>query len=154
MYCQRKSNSLINRIHERALRIAYSDYVSDFDSLLEKDGTFTIHHRNIQLLTLEIYKSLNNLNPQFMKEVLYLKQNNYPLRNQSMAYPNPRTMSYGFETFGYKGRQLWHNLPEKIRNVTDVLAFKRYVADHCRNTCNCNLCKTYVTNLGYIEITN
>ena len=26
MYCQRKSNNLINRIHERALRIAYKDY--------------------------------------------------------------------------------------------------------------------------------
>ena len=154
MYCLRKSNSLINRIHERALRIAYSDYVSDFDFLLEKDGAFTIHHRNIQLLTLEIYKSLNNLNPGFMKEVFCLKQNNYPLRNQSMAYPNPRTMSYGLETFGYKGSQLWHNLPEKIRNVTDVLVFKRYVANHCRNTCNCNLCKNYVANLGYIDYIN
>ena len=38
MYCQRKSNDLINRIHERALRIAYNDYVSDFDTLLIKDA--------------------------------------------------------------------------------------------------------------------
>ena len=106
MYCQRKSNSLINRIHERALRITYNDYVSNFDFLLEKDHTFTIHHRNIQSLTLEIYKSLNNLNPDFMKEVFSLKQSNYPLRNQGMAYPNPRTVSYGLETFGYKGSQL------------------------------------------------
>ena len=151
MYCQRKSNNLINRIHERALRIAYNDYISDFKSLIEKDDTFTIHHRNIQLLLLEIYKSFNNLNPNIMKEVFSLKQCNYSLRNQGMDYPNPRTVSYGLETFGYKGSQLWHNLPEEIRKVTDVLAFKRYVANHCQNTCNCNLCKYYVTNLGYIE---
>ena len=25
MYCQRRSNNLINKIHERALRIAYND---------------------------------------------------------------------------------------------------------------------------------
>ena len=37
MYCHRKSNNRINKIHERALRIAYGDYVPDFDSLLEKD---------------------------------------------------------------------------------------------------------------------
>jgi hypothetical protein len=66
----------------------------------------TIHHRNIQALTLEIYKSLNNLNPEFMKEVFCLKQLNYPLRNQSLAYPNPSTVSYGLGTFSYKGSQL------------------------------------------------
>ena len=33
MYCQCRSNNLINRIHERALRIAYKDYVSDFSSV-------------------------------------------------------------------------------------------------------------------------
>ena len=35
MYCQRKFNTLINRIHERSLKIAYTDYESDFNSLLE-----------------------------------------------------------------------------------------------------------------------
>ena len=29
----------INRIHERALRIAYNDYTSDFNHLLEKDDS-------------------------------------------------------------------------------------------------------------------
>ena len=154
MYCQRKSNSLINRIHERALRIAYNDYVSDFESLLQTDNAVTIHHRNIQALTLEIYKSHNNLNPTFMKEVFSLKQTKYPLRKQGMAYPNPRTMSYGLETFGYKGSQLWLNLPEEIREVTDIHVFKKYVANYCKNTCNCNLCKNYVANLGYVETIN
>ena len=150
MYCQRKSNNLINRIHERALRIAYNDYLSDFDSLLVKDDSVTIHHRNIQVLTHEIYKTLNNLNPQIMKEVFSLKEQSYSLRNKSLAYPNPRTVSYGLETFGYKGSQLWHNLPNEIQ-ATDLPTFKKYVAEHCKNICKCNLCKPYIANLGYIE---
>ena len=80
MHCQRKSNNLINRIHERALRIAYNDYVSNFDQLLENDNSVTIHHRNIQALATEIYKTLNDLNPLFMKEVFSLKAHRYPLR--------------------------------------------------------------------------
>ena len=68
MYCQRKSNNLINRIHERALRIAYND------------NSVTINHRNIQALATEIYKTLNDLNPVFMKEIFSLKTHCYPLR--------------------------------------------------------------------------
>ena len=152
MYCQQKSNNLINRIHERALRIAYNDYRSDFESLLVKDDSVTIHHRNIQILTLEIYKSLHNLNPVFMKNVFCLKQQKYSLRNQSLMYPNPRTVSYGLETFGYRGSQLWHNLPREIQECTNLSTFKTYVAKHCKNICRCNLCKNYVANLGYIEM--
>ena len=89
MYCQRKSDNLINRIHERALRLAYNDYSSGFSSLSELDNSVTIHHRNILALSLEIYKSVNNLNPVFMKDVFHLKQQKYLFRNLSLFYPNP-----------------------------------------------------------------
>ena len=55
MFCSRTMNVGINRIHVRALRIVYNDYVSSFDELLTKDKSFTIHHRNIQTLPIEIY---------------------------------------------------------------------------------------------------
>ena len=101
-YCQRKSNNLINRIHERALRIAYNDYPCDFNHLLEKDDSVTIHHKNIQALAIEIYKTMNDLNPVFTKEIFSLKPHNYPLRSQNLVYPNPRSVSYGLESFVYK----------------------------------------------------
>ena len=52
MFHSRKMNKKINRIHERALRLAYSDHVSSFDGLLKKDRAFSIHHRNIQSLAI------------------------------------------------------------------------------------------------------
>ena len=33
----------INRLHERALRIVYSDFKSSFEGLLMKDNSFSIH---------------------------------------------------------------------------------------------------------------
>ena len=151
MYCQRKSNNLINRIHERSLRIAYNDYVSDFNSLLGKDNSVTIHQRNIQMLTSEVYKTLNNLNPSFMKEIFHLKQQHYFTRNEHLAYPNPRTVIYGLESFGYKASQLWSSIPEDVQHATDIHTFKKDIAKYCTNICNCNLCKPYIANLGYIE---
>ena len=47
MFHSRTMNNKINRIHERALRLFYSDHVSSFDDLLKKDRSFSIHHRNI-----------------------------------------------------------------------------------------------------------
>ena len=40
MFYSRIMNSKINRIHERALILVYSDHVSSFDELLKKDRPF------------------------------------------------------------------------------------------------------------------
>ena len=151
MYCQRKSNNLINRIHERALRIAYGDYISDFNTLLAKDDSVTIHERNIQALSIEIYKTLNGLNPSFMNDIFKLKSSIYPLRSQNLIYPNPKTVTYGIETFGFNGSKLWGSLPDDVRNAKDVKSFKYNVGTYCQNICKCNLCKLYIPNLGYVD---
>ena len=49
MFHSRAMNNKINRIHERVLRLVYSDHASSFDELLKKDRSLSIHHRNIQV---------------------------------------------------------------------------------------------------------
>ena len=56
-------NRKVNRIHERALRIAYKDNVSSFDNLLLMDNSVTVHQRNLQLLMIEICKAKHHLSP-------------------------------------------------------------------------------------------
>ena len=46
---------------------------SKFDELLEKDDSFSLHHRKIQSLANEIFKFLNGLYPQIMNEVFQVK---------------------------------------------------------------------------------
>ena len=83
MYCLRESNNLINKIHERALRIAYGDYKPNFNALLEKDSSISIHQRNIQTLATEVFKTKNDLNPNFKKDV-------FNSVNHNLSYPNPK----------------------------------------------------------------
>ena len=59
MLHSRTHNNKINRIHERALKTVYFDYNSSFNELLDKDGSFTIHQKNVQSLAIEIYKYLH-----------------------------------------------------------------------------------------------
>ena len=55
VFRSRTLNNKIDHLHERALKIAYSDYKSPFNKLLRKNNTCTIHHRKIQSLLIEIY---------------------------------------------------------------------------------------------------
>ncbi len=55
MFHSGQLNNKINKIHERALRIAYKDYESNFETLLERDKSVTIHAKNLQTLAIEIF---------------------------------------------------------------------------------------------------
>ena len=83
MFHDRKSNTKINRIHERALRIIHKDSTSNFEELLIKSNSVSVHQRNLQLLLTEIYKTVNNLNPSFMADVFVTKDVPYNLRGSN-----------------------------------------------------------------------
>ena len=53
MFHSRLINNKINRLHERCLRIVYSDNRSTFEELLEKNNTVSVHQRNFQFLATE-----------------------------------------------------------------------------------------------------
>ena len=54
MFHSRKINEKINKLHERALRVVYSDDNLTFEQLLEKDNSFDIHDRNLQKLAIHV----------------------------------------------------------------------------------------------------
>ena len=66
MYCSKTANNLINKIHEYSLRVKYEMEDTDFEDLLIKDSSWTIHENNIHTLLIEIYKSLNHVSPPIM----------------------------------------------------------------------------------------
>ena len=70
MFCGRTLNRRINRLHERALRIAYEDYESSFEELLIKDDSVTIHQRNLRVLAVKMYKLSHKLSPEFMWDLV------------------------------------------------------------------------------------
>ena len=71
------TNNKINKLHERALRLVYDDYVSAFEELLEKYNSFTVHHYNIQTLCIELYKVFSGLSQTIFSDLFERKNINY-----------------------------------------------------------------------------
>ena len=46
MFCSRQSNNIINKIHERSLRISYKDQKISYKNLLKTHNELIIHQRN------------------------------------------------------------------------------------------------------------
>ena len=87
-----------------------------------------------------------------MKEIFSLKDHKYSTRKQCLNSIVPSTVTYGLESFGFKGSQIWNSIPKHIQ-VSNQLKIKEYMLIHGTKLCQCNLCKLYIPNLGYIENT-
>ena len=90
MFHSRSLNNKINRLHERCLRIIYNDKHSNFEELLVKDNSVSIHHNYIHRLAIEIYKVANGICPEIMNDIFKLRENtHYILRGTSQFLVDP-----------------------------------------------------------------
>ena len=112
MFQGRLINDKINKLHERALRIVYNDTVTSFENLLIKDKSFTIHHQNIQLLAIEIYKAIHNLPGGNLSEFFVRNNSNYNLCSKSkLLLPNVNSVLKGQNSISYFGSVIWNSIP-------------------------------------------
>ena len=149
----RANNSKINRLHERCLRIIYSDKQSSFESLLEKDGSVSIHNRNIQILATEMFKIKNDMSPEIMTELFEQRnEHHYNLRNNlHFITPQIRTVYHGSESISFLGPKIWNILPDRLKNATSLEAFKIQIKKWKPQNCPCRLCRVYIQNVGFIR---
>jgi hypothetical protein len=138
----RALNKKINKLHERALRQVYKDKSLTFEQMLEKDGSFTIHQRN---LAIEMYKVKNGLSPKIMADLFTLKTRG----NSDFVIPQVKTVNKGIETIRYRGPLTWELVPEDIRLAESLSIFKDKIKEWKPTGCTCRLCKTYVPGIGY-----
>ena len=84
MFCSRQTKNMINKIHERALRIVLNDHFCDFETMILSMNDITIHHRNIQTLMIKLFKIKYNLTPPITDSPLN-RRTNYNFRNLQVS---------------------------------------------------------------------
>ena len=75
MFSSTQSLNKIENLQKRALRFLYDDFEASYEDLLSKGGKSKMNVRRLRTLCVEIYKTLNDLNPSFMNNIFKLKVN-------------------------------------------------------------------------------
>ena len=145
-------NNKINRLHERCLRIIYSDKHSDFEERFIKDHSVSIRHNNIQTLPIEMYKVANGMSPEIMNDIFKLKEHtHYYLRHASQFVVDPiHSVFNGSESALYLGPKIWEQIPFEIKNINSLVGFKKEIRKWKAANCPCKIYKVLIPNLGFI----
>ena len=79
MFLNAVSLKKIENFQKRALRFLYKSYNTSYEDLLLKSGFSSANVKRLRTLYVGIFKTLNSLNPSFMKEIFSSRQTNRPI---------------------------------------------------------------------------
>ena len=139
-----RSTNKIESIQKRAFRLLYKDYTSTYDCLLAKANKPSVEIKCYRTLALEIFKTLNDLNPTYMQDLFYLRSSS-ARRPNNIAVVRTNTNIYGKKILRSLGPQIWNSLPEHVKSETSLVHFRSLINTWFRKECLCNLCKNTIT---------
>ena len=125
MLCVKCNLRKIEKLQERALRIVYQNSKLDCGSLIGKSGQSSLRMNMIRVLSIEIYKCVKGINPDYLNETFALSDSHYDFRDQSrLEQPKFNTKTFGFTSLKYLGAKLWNLLPSYMKSIDDLHVFK------------------------------
>ena len=68
-FTTKKSTNKTEKIQERYLKLLYNNTTETYDDLLIKTSQSSMEIKRLRTLAMEIFKTLNDINPNYMKEI-------------------------------------------------------------------------------------
>ena len=107
MFAGKSLISKVQKIHFRILQVVYNTYEKSYNELLILNRDISIHQKHLHFLVREVYKSVNNLNPQFMWNYFNISTLPDELRQgNKVNLPETRTCRYGINSLLFRGTLL------------------------------------------------
>ena len=113
-FCSCKSSQKIEKIQLRCLRIIYNDYSSDYQTLLNRSQKPSMEIKRLRNLALEMFKTINDLNPKFMKSIFSAKLN-ARVRPNDILVQACKSATFGDKSLATLGPKIWNALPQNIK---------------------------------------
>ena len=84
IFCRKKQYLKIQKIHHKALKVVYNSN-KNYDELLRDHNEVSIHQRHLGVLICKVFKSLNNLKPEFMWSYFFFQKHKVQYKKRSFA---------------------------------------------------------------------
>ena len=106
-----------------------------------------------RLLCIEVYKTLNSLNPCFMQELFKLRETNRNVRNKyklNLNIPVVNQVNYGTTSLRIFGPKIWNSLLHHVKSAENLETFEKLliVGMACLVTVLFVVWKTFHKNLS------
>ena len=99
-----------------------------------------------------MYKVKNGLSPPFMKDI-FCEIVRETRSGRTFLRPNVNTVKRGERSLRSFGPIVWNTmLPDDIKSCKNLDCFKKSIKSWKADNCGCELCKVYVKDLGYIDL--
>ena len=126
---------------------------SSFKEVLRKDNSFPVHHGNIQSLAMELFSVKENLSNTVINDILQARALAYNLRSQTeFARSFVNTSRFGLNSLPYFASKVWNIVPSDIKNASNLYIFKNEIRKWEPKKCHCDLCRSDVSNLGFVNL--
>ena len=114
---KRQTISLIMYIKE-VFRTVENDFSLPLDVILNQTNRPSSHRKNLEILLLEINKSLNHLNPEFMWQMFPINDSKFALRSGINVKIPTLSAKISAKSFVFRGAIAWNYLKSSIKNVS------------------------------------
>ena len=150
VFHSRRLNNKINSILERTLSITFQDNASTFQELLSKDNSVSIHHRNMQALSTEMFKIHRNLSPEILREAFVSKTSSYNLpKSDTFEKRKMHSVHHGTEGLSFLGPKIWDLVSVELKQSETFYSFKLKIKKLVSFESLCRICKTYIQQVGF-----
>ena len=87
-----------------------------------------------------------------MKDIFSLKkcpqyETRFPFKSRTIY-----TERYGKETLTFLGPKIWSLVPDEIKKSKTTVEFKKLIKTWNTDKCPCRLCKNFVADLGFVNL--
>ena len=141
MFCRKEQYLKIQKIHHKALKVVYNSN-KNYNELLRDHNEFSIHQRHVHTLICEAFKSLNNLNPEFMWSYFVFKNITYNIRNSPLLrLTSAKSTSYGINSVLFRACLLWNSLPQSVKYGESIAELRTKMKNLGNIDFSCILCQ-------------
>ena len=124
----------LDRLQHRALRFVYNDFDASYSDLLLRSNTMSVTVYLKYVLSIEVFKCINNLSPDYLCNMFTVKDNKYDMRDNSRLIQSRfKSIRYGYNSFKYYGAKVWNELPPDVKSCTTLREFKHMCQEYLKS---------------------